>query len=259
MLTFAPNISWLFPELPFKERPTTVAQSGFRAIEFGFPSHADLDALEEAVKAYGLQIVLFNQDVPVWDRANRGYLVDPARRDEFRQKLDEALQISCRLSVLKIMLPAGVELAGMSRQEQRDCMIENLYYAAPLAADAGVLLTIEALNPVDNPGIFLTTSREGVEIVKMVDHPNLRFQLDTYHIQMVEGDLAQKLTENSQWIGHIQFADYPGRHEPGTGGIDFGEILTTIENVGYQNFIGLEYIPLAAGADALKWVRPTMR
>jgi hydroxypyruvate isomerase len=150
-------------------------------------------------------------------------------------------------------------LAGMSRQEQRDCMIENLYYAAPLAADAGVLLTIEALNPVDNPGIFLTTSREGVEIVKMVDHPNLRFQLDTYHIQMVEGDLAQKLTENSQWIGHIQFADYPGRHEPGTGGIDFGEILTTIENVGYQNFIGLEYIPLAAGADALKWVRPTMR
>lgn len=259
MLIFTPNVSWLYPELPFKERPAAVAHAGFRAIEFGFPSHADLDALQEAVEDYGLQIVLFNQDVPVWDRANRGYLVDPARRDEFRRKLDDALQIARRLSVMKIMLPAGVELAGMSRQEQRECMLENLQYAAPLAADAGVLLTIEALNPKDNPGIFLTTSREGVEIVKMVDHPNIRFQFDTYHIQMVEGDVVQKLSENSTWVGHVQFADYPGRHEPGSGGIDFDAIINTLENSDVQQFVGLEYIPQATGAETFNWVPPVMR
>ncbi|MGW8250096.1 MAG: hydroxypyruvate isomerase family protein [Anaerolineales bacterium] len=254
MLVFTPNVSWLFPDLPFKDRPAAAVQAGFRAIEFGFPSHADLDALQAAVEGYGLQIVLFNQDVPVWDRANRGYLVDPARRDEFRRKLDEALQIARRLSVMKIMLPAGVELPGMERLVQRECMVENLNYAAPLAADAGVLLTIEALNPQDNPGIFLTTSCEGVDIVKMVNHPSVRFQFDTYHIQMVEGDVVHRLTEHLPWIGHIQFADYPGRHEPGSGGIDFASIYSTLEKDGSRHFIGLEYFPLSAGAETLKWV-----
>lgn len=254
MLTYAPNISWLFPELPFRERPGQVSKLGFAAIEFGFPSHADLDALEEAVVELGLQVVLFNQDVPVWDRANRGYLVDPGRRDEFRHTLDQALQIARRLKVQKIMLPAGVELDGFSRQEQRRCMVENLLYAAPLAADAGVLLTIEALNPKDNPGYFLTISEEGFEIVKEVNHPHVRFQFDTYHIQMVEAELEQKIIQNSMWIGHIQFADYPGRHEPGTGAIDFSAVIGAVNKSGYQGYIGLEYIPLTKGARCLDWV-----
>jgi len=259
MLQYAPNISWLFPELPFKKRPGAVAKLGFTAIEFGFPSHADLAELRVLKEELGLNIVLFNQDVPVWDRANRGYLVDPNRRDEFRRKLDEALQIAGSLSVMKIMLPAGVELADMPRQMQRDCMIDNLHYAAPIAADAGVLLTIEALNPVDNPGIFLTTSQEGIEIVKLVGHPNVRFQFDTYHIQMMEGNPAQKITENSPWIGHIQFADFPGRHEPGTGSLDFDNLISMIQLSGYEGYIGLEYTPHAPGAAALDWVPRALR
>src|SRR5512147_1048112 len=110
MITFAPNISWLFPELPFRERPFAVARAGFKAVEFGFPSKADLDALETAHKELGLQIVLFNQDVPVWNIQNRGYLSDPKLRDEFYRKLDEALEIARRLEVLKIMLSSGVVL-----------------------------------------------------------------------------------------------------------------------------------------------------
>jgi len=259
MLNYAPNISWLFPELPFRKKLSEVARLHFAAIEFGFPSHADLGALEEAVVEYGLKIVLFNQDVPVWDRANRGYLVDPARRDEFRHTLDEALQIARRLSVKKIMLPVGVELEEMPRQRQRDCMLENLQYAASLAADAGVVLTIEALNPDDNPGYFLTTSLEGVEIVKTVNHPHVRFQFDTYHIQRVEGGVVQRLVESSDWIGHVQFADYPGRHEPGTGEIDFASILSALEAKGLPQYIGLEYMPLAEGAETLNWVPQGMR
>lgn len=258
MLTFAPNLSWLFPETPFAERAKLAAKQGFNAIEFGFPSHADLDSLEAAHKELGLQIVLFNQDVPVWDRANRGYLVDPKRRNEFRRTLDDALEIARRLDVLKVMLPAGVELPDMSREAQRDCLVENLSYAAPLAGEADVLLTIEVLNPKDNPGYFLTSSQQALEVVQLVDHSQVRFQFDTYHLQMMEGNLAQTLRENIEWIGHIQFADFPGRHEPGTGSIDFNELQLVIETAGYQGSIGLEYIPLAEGISALEWVPAAM-
>ena len=259
MLTFAPNISWLFPELPFSQRAKAASNAGFSSIEFGFPSHADLDALQAARDELGLTIVLFNQDVPVWDRANRGYLVDPLRRDEFRRKLDEALEIARRLGVLKVMLPAGVELPDKKPQEQREFMLQNLSYAAPLAKSAGTLLTIEVLNPHDNPGYYLISSQQALSIVKEIDHPYVRFQLDTYHIQMMEGNLEQTILENQPWIGHIQFADYPGRHEPGTGSLDFARLTQVVEKSGYRGFIGMEYIPFEIGAAALSWVPDGMR
>jgi hydroxypyruvate isomerase len=259
MISFAPNISWLFPELPFQERPIAAARAGFSAIEFGFPSRSDLDALEAAHKDLGMQIVLFNQDVPIWDVHNRGYLSDPKRRDEFYRKLDEALEIARRLKVLKIMLSSGVVLEGLDREPQITCIVENLRYAAPLAEQAEVLLTIEALNPYDNPGIFLTSSREGVEIVKRVNHPHVKFQYDTYHMQLLEGNLSHTIAGNSEWIGHIQYADLPGRHEPGTGEINFPNLTRAIENSGYAGYIGLEYLPLAKGAAALDWVPSDIR
>jgi hydroxypyruvate isomerase len=211
---YAPNVSWLFPELPFAERLKAVAQAGFGAVEFGFPSHADLAALQAARADLGLEVVLFNQDVPVWDASNRGYLVDASRRDEFRATLDQALAIAARLGVQKVMLPAGVELAGQSRAGQRACMLENLRLAGSRAERAGVTLTIEVLNPVDNPGYFLTSPEEALAIVREVHHPRVRYQLDTYHVTLQGGDPARLLRENAGEIGHLQFADCPGRHEP---------------------------------------------
>jgi len=254
MLGYAPNVSWLFPELPFALRPKAVADLGFEAIEFGFPSHADLDALEACREEHGTRIVLFNQDVPVWDAANRGYLVDPRRRGEFERTLDQALKIARRLRVDKIMLPAGVELPGTARGAQRECMLENLRAGAPMAAEADVMLTIEVLNPDDNPGYFLTSSAEAMDMVRQVNHPNVRFQMDTYHLQRLEGHLLETLRANIAWIGHLQFADDPGRHEPGTGAINFGALVAAAEALGYDGYIGLEYIPLAQGAEALAWV-----
>lgn len=254
MLGYAPNVSWLFPELPFGLRPQAVAALGFEALEFGFPSHVDLGALEACRKEHGTRFVLFNQDVPVWDAAHRGYLVDPRRRAEFRRTLDQALALATRLEVEKIMLPAGVVLPELAREAQRACMLENLRAAAPLARDAGVLLTIEVLNPDDNPGYFLTSSAEAIEIVRLVDHPQVRFQFDTYHLQRLEGRLLETLRSNLEWIGHLQFADEPGRHEPGTGSIDFAALVEAAEVGGYRGSIGLEYVPQAAGAQALAWV-----
>ena len=258
-LAYAPNISWLLPDLPFPQRPSALAQAGFAALEFGFPSQADIPALEAARQEWGLEIVLFNQDVPAWDEANRGYLVDRRRQADFQRTLDEALEIARRLSALKIMLPAGVEIAGLGRPAQRECMLSRLVEAAPLAASAGVVLTIEALNPFDNPGYFLTSSREALEIVRQVNHPNVRFQFDSYHLQRLEGHLVETLRTNAEWIGHIQFADEPGRHEPGTGEIDFGSLVRAATDAGYQGYIGLEYTPLVGGSETLDWVPRKMR
>lgn len=258
-LAYAPNISWLLSDLPFSERPRALAEAGFGALEFGFPSHADIPALEAARREWGLEIALFNQDVPAWDEENRGYLVDRRRGEEFQRTLDEALEIAGRLSARKIMLPAGVEIPGLDRTAQRDCMVGRLAQAAPMAASAGVVLTIEVLNPSDNPGYFLTTSREALETVRQVNHPNVRFQMDTYHLQRVEGRLVEMLKANGEWIGHIQFADDPGRHEPGSGTIDFPALLQAARELGYQGYIGLEYTPQTGGAETLDWVPEDMR
>jgi hydroxypyruvate isomerase len=253
MATFAPNISWLFPELPFSQRPDAVVQLGFQALEFGFPSHADIEAIASAQERYGFEVTLFNQDVPVWDEANRGYLADPSRFDEYCRTLDQALEIVGRLDVKKVMLAAGIELPSISREAQKESILENLRYAAPLAEQAEVIFTLEVLNPIDNPGYFLTSSAEAVEIVREVDHPHIRFQFDTYHLGLMEGHLLETLLSCSDVLGHIQFADVPGRHEPGTGEIHFEELATNAKQVGYEGPIGLEYIPLKTGAAALAW------
>jgi hydroxypyruvate isomerase len=248
-------VSWLFPETPFSQRPKLVAEAGYRALEFGFPSHADLSSLEAAVRNLGLVVVLFNQDVPVWDSANRGYLVDRARRGEFQRTLDQALELCRRLGVAKLMLPAGVGLAGAAREEQLACMLENLRLAAPPAADAGVMLTIEVLNPTDNPGYFLTSLEEARQVVEGLNHPAVRLQLDTYHLGQLGYDPAGEIRRHAAWIGHIQFADYPGRHEPGSGELDFVGIRAAVDAIGYAGFIGLEYIPLQAGVRTLAWAQ----
>jgi hydroxypyruvate isomerase len=255
VVSYAPNVSWLFPETPFSERPKLVAQTGCRALEFGFPSHADLPALEAAVRDLGLEVVLFNQDVPLWDAANRGYLVDRRRKDEFRRTLDQALEICRRLGARKVMLPAGVELQGVERKAQQACLLENLRLAAPLAAEAGVVLTLEVLNPTDNPGYFLTSPEEARQVVETLDHPSLRMQLDTYHLGLLGYDPAVEIQRHAEWIGHIQFADFPGRHEPGSGGLDFSGIRAALEAIGYDGYIGLEYIPLQAGVRTLEWAQ----
>jgi hydroxypyruvate isomerase len=152
-----------------------------------------------------------------------------------------------------VMLPAGIELPSMSRVAQRECILENLQIAAPLAEDVGVIFTVEVLNPIDNPGYFLTKSEEAINIVREVDHPHIRFQFDTYHLGLMEGHLLETLNNCADVLGHIQFADVPGRHEPGTGEINFHDLATTAEHISYEGPIGLEFIPQKEGAAALAW------
>lgn len=259
MLTYAPNISWLFKELPFAERPGAVARARFEAFELGFLPPEKMPALLTARDVYGLQIVLFNQDVPGFNERNRGFMAEPALRETFKRKLDEALHFAQQLSAHKVMLCAGAVVPGMPRQAQRECIVENLRYAAPLAADAGVLLTTEMLNSRDMPGYFINSTVEAIEIIKAVDHPAVKFQFDSYHVQVGEGNLISKLEQNKQWIGHIQFGDVPGRLAPGTGEINFSNLYQAVERIGYTGYIGLEYKSDLPGDEALGWVPDALR
>lgn len=258
-LSYAPNVSWLFPELPFADRVRAVAEASFAAFEFGFPSRVDIQAIEALRGEYNLRVALFNLDVPVWDNTCRGYLADPKWRDEFDRKLDKALELAQRLDCRCVHTLVGNEAPGMSREAQREHIIKTLRRVAPLAEQQGVILTIEALNQSDNPGYYLSSPREGIEIVKAVNHPHVKFQFDFYHVQIMQGNLINTFTENIEYIGHFQVADPPGRHEPGTGEINFPKVLEAIAATGYKGYIGLEYIPLAKGSAALEWVPPEAR
>jgi len=258
-LAYAPNVSWVFPELPFAGRVRAVAEEGFAAVEFNFPSQADIPALEALQQEYGLRVTLFNLDVPVWDDACRGYLADPRLRAEFDRRFDDALDLARRLSCPCVMLPVGNRVPGMSRDAQRDQIVENLRRVAPLAEQQGITLTIEALNQIDNPGYYLSSSRESFEILRAVDHPNVRFQYDFYHMQLLEGNLINTLTANIELIAHFQVADVPGRHEPGRGEINFVQVLQAVAATGYDGAVGLEYSPLAGSRASLAWVPPRAR
>lgn len=259
MLTYAPNISWLFPGLPFEKRIHLVVEAGFDAFEFGSYNHVDLQAVESAYKEFGLQVVLLNMDIPEWDECKYGYLADPSLQDKFKRKLEEALEVAIRVKTKKMMLPVGVELEHLNRDVQFDCIVHNLSYAASLVEETGVMLTVEAMNSWDMPGYFLTSSREGLMIIKEVNHPLVKFQFDTYHLQLQEGNLTQTMIENIDLIGHIQFGDVPGRSQPGTGELNFANLAVAAEKAGYQGYIGLEYNPVSSSEDALAWVPPERR
>lgn len=254
MITYAPNISWLFSEMPFVDRPRAVAEAGFEAIEFGFYGSIDLELLKQAKIDFGLEIALFNMDIPEWDEHNRGYLADPASTDIFMRALDDSLQVAIDIEAKKMWVPAGARNPKMIIREQVDCILRNLEYAAPLAADAGVILCLEVLNPKDISNYLLSSSEMAAQIIRLIDQPYIKYQFDTYHIQTLQGNLIQTLTEDIDAIGHFQYGDVPGRIQPGRGEINFQNVESAIEKAGYSSYIGLEFTPARDDRDYLDWV-----
>ena len=253
-LRYAANLGKLYTEVPFLDRFARAAAAGFQAVEFLSPYEAGAGEISARLDDLGLTVALFN--LPVGDaRAGEwGTLSNPARRDYFRWSLDTALEIAGRLGCRRLNAMFGQRVAGLAHTAQVDCAIENLIWAAPRAARAGVTLLIEPLNPTDFPNYFLRTTATAMEVVTQVDHPAVGLQYDVYHAQMTEGNLIETITARFPHIGHVQIADVPGRHEPGTGEINFPAILATLEGLGYQGYVGLEYRPTGETDASLSWL-----
>jgi hydroxypyruvate isomerase len=253
MMKLAANLSMLYTEVDVMDRFKKAAEAGFTHVEMLFPFHYDLDQIEKELKANGLTMILFDTDAGDFAGGERGYLCDPAQMDRFYQSVKDAVAIAPRLGTTLLNALAGKLPPGVSAERARMTVVENLKRAAPLCEDAGITLMSEGLNSVQTPGYFLDNSTLGFGIVDEVNSPAVKFQYDVYHMQIMEGNLIDTIKANVEKIAHIQIADVPGRHEPGTGEINYPNVLKAIDESGYQGYVALEYVPSGdtqAGLDA---------
>jgi len=254
MLRYAANLTMLFNELPFLERFERAAAAGFRAVEFLFVHDVDQDGVGRELQRHGLDLVLFDPEAGDFAGGERGYLCDPGRRDHCLRTIEDAIARARRLGCRRLNVLAGNRVAGVDADAMRRTVVETLGRAAPLAGAAGITLLIEVLNTWESPRYFLDRSRLALEIVREVGAPNVRFQFDCYHIQRMEGQLIEGLTTHLEWIGHVQIADVPGRHEPGTGEVNYQNVLAALERAGYEGYVGLEYRPAGKTEESLGWL-----
>lgn len=256
MLQFAANLSLLFTDRPFLDRFAAAARAGFRAVEFQFPYAWRAEDIAERQAAAGVELVLHNLPAGNWEAGERGIACHPDRVEEFRDGVGRALAYARRLGCPRLNCLAGVPPAQVSAEDARQTLVANLRFAARALAAEGRQLLIESINTWDVPGFLVSRSREALALLEAVGEPNLAIQYDIYHAQRMEGELAQTLAALLPRIGHIQLADNPGRHEPGTGEINFPWLLRYLDGLGYSGWIGCEYHPAATTEAGLGWLQP---
>jgi hydroxypyruvate isomerase len=256
MPRFAANLSMLYPELAFLDRFQAAARDGFQAVEFLFPYEFGLTEIAARLQGEGLQQVLFNAPPGDFSKGERGLAAIPGREPEFRNALPVALDAAARLNCSRVHVMAGLVPVGASPQDRarmQGTYESNLAWAAPIAAAQGVDLLIEPINTRDIPGYFLNRQDEAHRIVQAIGASNLKVQMDLYHCQIVEGDVAMKIRETlpTGRVGHFQIAGVPQRHEPDLGELNYPYLFEVIDEVsaacGWQGWVGCEYRP-AAGA-----------
>jgi len=254
MPRFAANLTLLFSELPFLERFGAAARAGFRAVEFVSPYEHPAEEVARAAREAGVEVVLFNLPAGDWGRGDRGMACDPARTAELRQGVARALDYAGALDCTRLHCMAGIRPAGVDEAALRDAYLASLRFAGRALAARGLMLLVEGINTRDMPGYYLSTSRQAFELMDAAGVPNLYYQYDVYHMQIMEGDLAATLEHRIGRIGHVQIADPPGRHEPGTGEVNFGFLLRHLDRIGYRGWVGCEYRPRAGTEAGLSWM-----
>lgn len=250
---FAANLTLLFTDLPFLERIGAAASAGFEAVECQLPYDHPIDHINHALRGAGVGLVLHNVPAGDWGAGERGIACHPGRVDEFRAGVGRAVHYATKLRCPNLNVLAGITPEGVSASEARETFVGNLAYAAGVTADADLTLLIEPINGLDVPGFFLRRADEAVAIIEDVGASNLRLQLDLYHTAREGDGLVETIERVGPHIGHVQIADNPGRHEPGTGGLDFAAAFAALDRAGYAGWVGCEYNPLGATAEGLGW------
>ena len=253
MPRFAANLSMLYPEHDFLDRFEAAARDGFTGVEFLFPYEQEPRELAARLKDHGLQQVLFNGPPGDWAQGERGLACLPGRQAEFRSGIADALRYAEALACPRIHVMAGLVPEGVERADLRGTYVDNLRWAAAQARAAGVDLLIEPINTRDIPRFFLNRQDHAHELLAEVAADNVKVQMDLYHCQIVEGDVAMKIRQYlpTGRVGHFQIAGVPQRHEPDLGELNYGYLFEVIDEVsaqcGWQGWVGCEYRP-ARGA-----------
>ncbi len=256
MARFAANLTLLFTELPFPERFAAARRAGFCGVEYLFPYPWDKRQLRGWLQDQGLQQVLFNLPPGDWDAGERGIACLPDRVDEFRRGVAQAIEYAQTLACPRLNCLAGIPPQGLAPERAWDQLVANVDWAGQQLAREGITLCVEAINSrVDMPGFLVDTSARAMALIAAVASDNVKLQYDLYHMQIMEGDLIRTLERLLPHIGHIQFADNPGRHEPGTGEIHFANVFAALERLGYDGWLSAEYRPATDTEAGLGWLQ----
>jgi 2-dehydrotetronate isomerase len=261
MPRFAANLSMLYPEHAFIDRFAAAAADGFAAVEYLFPYEHEPRELAARLKDHGLQQVLFNAPPGDWNAGERGLACLPGREAEFRQGIATALRYAQALACPRVHVMAGLVPADTERAALRATYVANLRWAAAEAAKQGVDLLLEPINTRDIPGFFLNRQDDAHALVEEIGAANVKVQMDLYHCQIVEGDVAMKIRQYlpTGRVGHFQIAGVPQRHEPDVGELNYPYLFEVIDEVaaqcGWQGWVGCEYRPARGTSEGLGWLR----
>lgn len=260
MPRFAANLTMMYTEYNFLDRFVAAARDGFTAVEYLFPYEHSADTLAALLKEHGLIQVLFNSPSGDWKAGERGLTALPGRESEFRDGFLRALEYARVLQCPRIHTMAGVAQAGADRERMHETYVANLAWAAGLAAKEGIDVLIEPIAQRNMPGFFLNYQQEAHAIAAEIGCANLKILMDLFHCQVAEGDLAIKIRKYVQdpkqtRVGHFQIAGVPERHEPDTGEVRYGYLFDLIDEVGFDGWIGCEYVPAAGTSDGLGWFK----
>lgn len=257
MPRFSANISMMFTEHDLLDRFAAAAAAGFGAAEIQFPYNIAPADLRAAKEDAGLEIAVINISAGDLATGGPGLAAMPGREDEFKRAVDQACEYGAALAPANMNILAGwPPLDQFERAQCLDVLSGNAALAAEALSGLGIRAIVEAVNSRDRPGYLLTTTDQAINLIDAAGHANLGIEYDIYHMQIMEGDLIHTITANMDRIGHIQFADTPGRHEPGSGEINFPFLFGAINDAGWQGWLGAEYVPSARTEDSLGWLRP---
>jgi hydroxypyruvate isomerase len=260
MPRLAANISTLFTELPFLDRMDAAAAAGFEAVECQFPYATDAGAIAERLARTGMELVLFNAPPGRSEAGERGLASLPGREADFDASLSLAVQYAQATGCRRVHVMAGLLPSGADRRRHVDQFVSGIGRAADRLAEVGATALVEPINTrVDVPGYLLDGTMLALECISNAGRQNLQLQYDVYHMQIMEGDLMRSIERLLPAIGHIQVADNPGRHEPGSGEINFEKLLARIDALDYSGFVGCEYLPESTTLAGLAWAQPWLR
>lgn len=253
MPKFAANLTMLFNEVSFLERFDKAALAGFEAVEFLFPYDYSVEQLQQALSRNRLKLVLHNLPAGNWAGGERGIACHPDRIAEFKAGVDQAITYATALGVTQINCLAGILPQGVAAGDAHRVLVDNLRFAAEKLKAAGVRLLIEPINTFDIPGFFLNHTQQALDIIAATGSDNIFVQYDIYHMQRMEGELANTIRAHLAQIGHLQLADNPGRNEPGSGEINYAFLFPFLDKIGYAGWIGCEYKPASNTEAGLGW------
>ena len=256
MPKFASNLTMMYNEVPFLDRFSAAKSDGFAGVEFLFPYDFIPSEMKSRLDDHQLDQVLFNCPPGDWAAGERGIAALPGREDEFKRSVEQALGFARILGNKRLHVMAGLIPPGSDRMQHQDVYLRNLAYAAEQAKPLDTTILIEPINLRDMPGYFLNNQDDAHAICKSIGASNLQVQLDLYHCQITEGDLAMTIKRDIAGVGHMQIAGVPQRHEPDIGEINYPYLFSLIDDLGYSGWIGCEYRPRAGTSEGLNWFKP---